>query len=75
MLSVRIAAVVALAASACALPTSRRLTDRQLRYHEISRRQNDAATALGLNDFDILQLYVPHPIVPPPQQAAARAVN
>lgn len=50
--------MVVLAATTSALPTSTRLTDRQLRYHEISRRQNDAAAALGLNDFDILQLYV-----------------
>ncbi|KAJ4268289.1 hypothetical protein NW762_002352 [Fusarium torreyae] len=37
------------------MPSGHRFTKRQLHYHDLSKRQNDAAAALGLNDFDILQ--------------------
>jgi hypothetical protein len=55
MPSFKVAVIAALAAVASALPSSQRLTARQLRYHEIAKRQNAAATALGLSDPDILQ--------------------
>ncbi|KAH6892309.1 ferritin-like domain-containing protein [Thelonectria olida] len=42
-----------LAASAHAFPAGQRLTDRELRWHELSRRQSNAASGLG--DLDILQ--------------------
>lgn len=52
--------VAALAGAASAMPAGGRLTELQLRYHALSKRQNDAAAGMGLNDFDILQLLV-HP--------------
>lgn len=45
-----------LAAAASAMPLSTRLTERQLGYYDLSKRQNEAAVALGLGDLDILQL-------------------
>jgi hypothetical protein len=46
----------AAAASVSALPSSIRLSGRQLQYHDLAKRQNAGAAAAGLNDFDILQL-------------------
>lgn len=45
-----------LAALTSALPSSVRLTERQLQYHTVSKRQQEAAVALGLGDLDVLQL-------------------
>lgn len=59
MPSFKTIAVVLLASTASALPSSERLTSRQLHYHDLSKRQNEAAAAAGLTDVDILQLYVP----------------
>lgn len=56
MPSLRTAAISLLAATAAALPSMPRLTARQLQYHDVAKRQNAAAQALGLDDFDILQL-------------------
>lgn len=39
-----------------ALPSAVKLTDRQLKYHTASKRQQEAAVALGLGDIDVLQL-------------------
>lgn len=50
--------VAILAGLATALPSTPRLTSRQLEYHDIAKRQNEAAAELGLGDPDILQLYV-----------------
>ncbi|KAH6611398.1 twin-arginine translocation pathway signal [Trichoderma cornu-damae] len=47
--------LLAAAAAAAALPSTPKLTARQLEYHAVAKRQNAAAQALGLNDFDILQ--------------------
>lgn len=59
MVSLRQVAAAALAASSVsALPASFRLTPRQLQYHQLAVRQNEAATAAGLTDPDIMQLYV-----------------
>ncbi|PNP41908.1 hypothetical protein TGAMA5MH_06086 [Trichoderma gamsii] len=55
MPSLRTAAISLLAATAAALPSVPRFTTRQLQYHDVAKRQNAAAQALGLNDFDILQ--------------------
>ncbi|KAL7893760.1 ferritin-like domain-containing protein [Trichoderma sp. SZMC 28014] len=55
MPSLRTAAISLLAATAAALPSMPRFTTRQLQYHDVAKRQNAAAQALGLNDFDILQ--------------------
>ncbi|KEY73388.1 hypothetical protein S7711_01500 [Stachybotrys chartarum IBT 7711] len=55
MPSVKIFAIAALAAAASAMPSSLRLTERQLRYHELAKRQNGAAQQMGLTDPDILQ--------------------
>ncbi|UZP44237.1 hypothetical protein NXS19_012049 [Fusarium pseudograminearum] len=43
------------ASTALALPSVPMFTKRQLRYHELSKRQNDAAAAAGLDDPSILQ--------------------
>ncbi|KAL2676953.1 hypothetical protein Neosp_010720 [[Neocosmospora] mangrovei] len=43
------------AGSALASPAGVRLSERQLHYHDLSKRQNDAAAKLGLTDPDILQ--------------------
>ncbi|KAF7545579.1 hypothetical protein G7Z17_g9069 [Cylindrodendrum hubeiense] len=55
MIALRHILVAALAGAASAMPAGPKLTERQLWYHELSKRQNDAAAGLGLNDFDILQ--------------------
>lgn len=55
MLSFKTIAVALLASTASALPSSERLTSRQLHYHDLSKRQNEAAAAAGLTDVDILQ--------------------
>ncbi|KAF4984341.1 hypothetical protein FZEAL_452 [Fusarium zealandicum] len=55
MFSLKTALVVCLAGAASAMPFGQRLNGRQLGYHAMSKRQNEAAAALGLNDFDILQ--------------------
>lgn len=44
------------AGSALASPAGVRLSERQIHYHDMSKRQNDAAAKLGLTDPDILQL-------------------
>lgn len=56
MPSFKVAIVAALAAVASAFPSGPRLTTRQWRYHEVAKRQNAAAAAMGLGDPDILQL-------------------
>lgn len=56
MPSLKIAAIAALVAATSALPAGPSFTPQQLRYHELSRRQNEAAVALGLGDLDVLQL-------------------
>jgi hypothetical protein len=56
MPSFKAAAISLLAATAAALPSMPKLTARQMEYHTVAKRQNAAAQALGLNDFDILQL-------------------
>ncbi len=58
MASLKALAVAMLAASASALPASFRMSSRQLAYHDLARRQNENAGQQGLNDFDILQLFV-----------------
>ncbi|KAK3378549.1 ferritin-like domain-containing protein [Podospora didyma] len=47
--------VAGLAALASALPSVPKMTRSQLHFHEIAKRQNAAAAALGLTDIDILQ--------------------
>lgn len=56
MFTLKNVVILALAAVSSAVPAGIRLTEKQVRYHEVSKRQNEAAAALGLNDFDILQL-------------------
>lgn len=56
MASLKNIAIAALMATASAFPTMPRLTERQLGYHDMSRRQNKAAAESGLSDLDILQL-------------------
>lgn len=48
--------VAGLAAVASAMPAFPRFSDRQLKIHDIMRRQSAAEAALGINDFDVLQL-------------------
>ncbi|TFB04150.1 Protein rds1 [Trichoderma ghanense] len=55
MPSFKAAVVSLLAATAAALPSVPKFTERQLEYHAVAKRQNAAAQALGLGDFDILQ--------------------
>lgn len=50
------ALVAALAAVASALPAVPKLTERQMKIHEIMKRQSAAEQALGITDFDVLQL-------------------
>lgn len=45
-----------LVAVASAMPAVPRLTERQLKIHEVVKRQSAAEQALGLNDLDVLQL-------------------
>lgn len=56
MPSLKATLVALFAGSALATPAAIRLSERQLHYHDMSKRQNEAAAKLGLNDFDILQL-------------------
>jgi hypothetical protein len=56
MPSFKAAVVSLLAATAAALPSVPKFSERQLEYHAVAKRQNAAAQALGLGDFDILQL-------------------
>ncbi|KAM0546709.1 hypothetical protein ACHAPJ_010746 [Fusarium lateritium] len=55
MASIRIIVLALFASATLAMPSGHRFTKRQMHYHDLSKRQNDAAAALGLNDFDILQ--------------------
>ncbi|KAH7152218.1 ferritin-like domain-containing protein [Dactylonectria estremocensis] len=55
MASLRSLMVAALAGVACAMPAGQKLTERQLHYQALSKRQNDAAASQGLSDLDILQ--------------------
>jgi uncharacterized membrane protein len=50
------ATLALLATSASARPSNMRLTDGELKIYEVSKRQNEAATALGLGELDVLQL-------------------
>lgn len=50
-----VVSALAAAASVSALPSTFKLSERQLQYHDLARRQNAGAAAAGLNDFDILQ--------------------
>jgi len=45
-----------LSALVSALPAAPKLTASQMKIHQVMKRQNAAAAALGLNDVDILQL-------------------
>lgn len=45
-----------LVAVASALPAQPKLTERQVKIHEIMKRQSAAEAAMGINDFDVLQL-------------------
>ena len=49
-------AAASLAALVTAIPAQPKLTPRQTEIYELSKRQNAAAAALGLQDVDILQL-------------------
>lgn len=55
-ISLKAAFVAGLAAVASALPAAPKLTDRQMKIHELMKRQSAAEQALGINDFDVLQL-------------------
>lgn len=55
-ISLKAALVAALAAVASALPAAPKLTERQMKIHDIMKRQSAAEQALGINDFDVLQL-------------------
>lgn len=55
-ITLKAALVAGLAAVATAMPSAPRLTDRQMKIHEIMKRQSAAEQALGINDFDVLQL-------------------
>jgi hypothetical protein len=48
--------VALLAATASAMPSSTRLSPRELQWHALAKRQQGAAQQAGLSDFDILQL-------------------
>lgn len=48
--------VAGLVALASALPAAPRLNERQLQIHDVVKRQSAAEKALGINDFDVLQL-------------------
>lgn len=58
MPSFKISILALLAASASAMPPSFRLNARQLKVHELTKRQQEGAQQSGLSDFDILQLCV-----------------
>lgn len=55
-ITLKAALVAALAAVASALPAAPKLTERQMKIHDIMKRQSAAEQALGINDFDVLQL-------------------
>lgn len=55
-ISLKSALVAGLAAVATALPAVPRFTERQLKIHDLMKRQSAAEAAMGINDFDILQL-------------------
>lgn len=55
-ITLKTAFVAALAAVASALPAAPKLTERQMQIHELMKRQSAAEQALGINDFDVLQL-------------------
>lgn len=55
-LTLKGAFVAALAAVASALPAAPKLSERELQIHEVVKRQTPAEMALGINDFDVLQL-------------------
>lgn len=48
--------VAGLIAVASALPAAPRLSERQMKIHEVMKRQSAAEKALGITDFDVLQL-------------------
>lgn len=50
------ALVAGLAAIASAAPAVPRFTDSQLGYYNLMKRQSAAEQALGINDFDVLNL-------------------
>lgn len=49
---------LSLAFSASALPALPRLSPSAVKRYDMARRQNAAAAAAGINDIDILELYV-----------------
>lgn len=55
-ITLKSALVAGLMAVASALPAVPRLTPRQQKIHDIMRRQSAAEKALGITDFDVLQL-------------------
>ncbi|KAJ4389311.1 hypothetical protein N0V93_006777 [Gnomoniopsis smithogilvyi] len=54
-ITLKSALVAGLVAVASALPAAPRLTERQMKIHEVMKRQSAAEQALGINDFDVLQ--------------------
>lgn len=50
------AVMTGLLAIASAAPSAPKLNQSQMKIHEVMKRQNAAAAALGLTDVDILQL-------------------
>jgi hypothetical protein len=51
-------AVLGLAALGAALPAQPKLSKSAVSHYDLARRQNAAAAAAGINDIDILQLYI-----------------
>lgn len=54
--TLKTALVAGLATVAYALPAVPRFTDQQLKIHDLMKRQSAGEAALGITDFDILQL-------------------
>jgi hypothetical protein len=52
------AAIVGFAALGAALPAQPKLSKSAVSHYDLAKRQNVAAAAAGINDIDILQLYV-----------------
>jgi len=52
------AAVLGFAAFGAALPAQPKLSESAVSHYDLARRQNAAAAAAGINDIDILQLYI-----------------
>ena len=52
------AAVLGFAALGAALPAQPKLSKSAISHYDLARRQNAAAAAAGIDDIDILQLYV-----------------